>query len=245
MRLPARFPILALVLLAVVVPVAAQNPSAALELTVRTSDDAPLSGAQVLIEGLGMRGVTDQNGYVRIPNLPIGQLGVQVRYLGYASLDETLSFEAARATRILVKLTPTPIALQEINVRGRRRILETRGFYDRQRFGLGTYFTRDDINRLSPRQLSDVLRRVGGIAVRGSPFGALPTAEIRGPSSASNRCPIQYYVDGTLTVGFNIDYVMPRDVEGLEIYKGAATVPPEYNKGTARCGVILIWTRVD
>lgn len=57
------------------------------------------------------------------------------------------------------------------------------------------------------------------------------------------RCPIQYYVDGTFVALFNIDEILPGDVEGMEIYRGAATIPAEYNKGTAICGLILIWTR--
>ena len=64
-------------------------------------------------------------------------------------------------------------------------------------------------------------------------------------TSMGRRCPIQYYVDGVATTGLNIDDVLPRDVEGLEIYRGSSEIPPSFNRGTALCGVIVIWTRID
>ena len=50
-------------------------------------------------------------------------------------------------------------------------------------------------------------------------------------------------MDGTLTGNMLMDEVRPEDVEGLEIYRGAASLPPEFNKGSAMCGAVVIWTR--
>jgi outer membrane receptor protein involved in Fe transport len=221
----------------------AQASSAALELRVLSAvDDRPLSGAQVLVEGISIRGITDRNGILRVPTLPAGPRKITVRYLGYAPMDEVVSLVPGRPTRLLVRMGIEPIALAPVEVRSRRSILATRGFYDRQRFGQGTFITRDEIVQDNPRYMSDVLRRTSGIQVGSSTFGGRPPASIRG---SAGRCPIQYFVDGALTYNFNIDEVMPGDVEGLEIYRGAATIPAGYNKGTAACGVILIWTRVE
>jgi hypothetical protein len=59
-------------------------------------------------------------------------------------------------------------------------------------------------------------------------------------------CPPQYWVDGVKAFGLNIDDIIPQDVEGIEIYEGASTVPPQFNtkEGTTICGVVLIWTRI-
>lgn len=222
-----------------------QEVGSALEITVRTNeDDRPLSGAQVIIDGAGVRGVTDRAGFLRVSGLAQGEHRVRVSYLGYAPMDKVFTFRTGRPTRVLTRMSVQPIALQEVSVRARQSVLALRGFFERKRFGQGTYITRDEIQAMRPRFMSDVLRRVSGIQVGVTHFGWGPNASIRG-SSTANLCPIQYYVDGTLTVGFNIDYVQPGDVEALEIYRGAATVPPEYNKGTALCGVILIWTRME
>ncbi|MEX2584221.1 MAG: TonB-dependent receptor plug domain-containing protein [Gemmatimonadota bacterium] len=221
----------------------AQESSATLEIIVRSlEDNRPLGGAQVVIEGVGIRGITNSSGFLRVERLPAGARRVTVNYLGYAPMDQVVSLAPGRPNRILVQMGLQPIALAPVTVRSRRSILLDRGFYDRQRSGLGTFLTRADIEDYHPRFMSDVLRRTSGIQVGNSTFGSRPSASIRG---ASGRCPIQYFVDGAMASNFNIDEVTPWDVEGLEIYRGAATVPPAYKKGTSTCGVILIWTRID
>lgn len=233
----------ALALLGAASDLRAQDTSASLEIRVLTAaEERPLAGAQVLVEGVSVRGITDRSGFVRIEHLPAGPRTVSVRYLGYASMQEVISLVPGRPTRLQVRMGVEPIALAPVRVRANRSILLARGFYDRQRSGQGTFLTRQEIQQQNPRYMSDVLRRTSGIVVGGSTFGSRPSAYIRG---GAGRCPIQYFVDGTLTSNFNIDEVQPGDVEGLEIYRGAATIPPAYNKGTATCGVILIWTRID
>jgi hypothetical protein len=46
--------------------------------------------------------------------------------------------------------------------------------------------------------------------------------------------------------GFNIDDMMPGDVEGIELYAGPSVVPPQFNnpRSSVNCGLVLIWTRV-
>src|SRR5690606_18296194 len=124
-----------------------------------------------------------------------------------------------------------------------RSILFTNGFFERRGSGFGTFMTRQEIVAMRPRFMSDVLRRVAGINLVNSPYGGSSRASMRGAKTLAS-CPIQYYVDGAMTGMFNIDEVRPEDVEGLEIYRGAATIPPSFNKGSAMCGVIVIWTRV-
>ena len=44
------------------------------------------------------------------------------------------------------------------------------------------------------------------------------------------NCPPQYFVDGIPTSNFDIDEVLPGDVEGVELYPGSAGVPPQFNR---------------
>lgn len=222
----------------------AQSPgsSSTLEITVTSAmDGRALPGARVIVEGIGISGITDQHGYLRLTGLPPGTRLVEVRYLGYADTAEFLSFNPGRMTRVQFQMPVRPIELTEVRVRGRSNLLATRGFYDRSRSGIGTFLTRGDILRTNPRYLSDYLRRMAGVQVTRGPFGAVTT--MRG--GVGRDCPVQFFVDGTLTHRFNVDVVMPNDIEGMEVYRGSASVPPGFNKGTASCGVILIWTRVE
>jgi hypothetical protein len=56
------------------------------------------------------------------------------------------------------------------------------------------------------------------------------------------------YIDGVqLPAEPNIDnIVMPKELAGIEIYSGPATIPLQYKSTSAGgfCGVILLWTRI-
>jgi hypothetical protein len=220
----------------------AQLPTATLELTVRSSETAePLAGAQVAVEGLGFLGVTDQQGYLRIQGLPEGARALEVRYLGYEPLDETVSFAAGRIARIIVELQIRPISLATVQVRARTTRLDQTGFHDRQRLGHGSFFTRDQIASINPRVMSDVLRRVSGIQLIPHALGStgMPIIRVR-----NSGCPVNYFVDGVpMAPGYNVDFLHPGVVEGMEVYKGGSTVPVAFNRGDLACGLIVIWTR--
>jgi hypothetical protein len=75
--------------------------------------------------------------------------------------------------------------------------------------------------------------------------------------SSGRGCPVQVFVDGLLmtasvmdasgateNAGAAIDdFVSPLSVEGIEVYRGLSTVPPEFLTPEADCGVVAIWTR--
>jgi hypothetical protein len=93
--------------------------------------------------------------------------------------------------------------------------------------------------------LSDMMRMVPGAKV--IPVAGTGMSTLRFNRAQIGRdCPPQYWVDGVKAYNLNIDDIIPSDVEGIEIYPGASTVPPQYNtrEGTTICGVVLIWTRI-
>jgi len=52
------------------------------------------------------------------------------------------------------------------------------------------------------------------------------------------------FLDHVKLTGVRVDdYVLPREVAGVEIYLGAASLPAEYGGADARCGAIVIWTK--
>lgn len=224
-------------------PAHGQQEPTSLRVGVHAADGGhPLVGALVSARGLGLLGVTGPGGAAAFSGLPPGAHTVQARYLGYAPVTMHVRLEPGRAVTMEFALPIEPIVLPEVQVRARPSLLARNGFFDRRGAG-GTFITRDQIERIRPRFLSDLLRRLGGISLTPS-AGGTARARMRGGGLSNRDCPIQYYVDGTMVAGFNIDDVAASDVEGLEIYRGAATVPPVFNKGSAMCGVIVIWTRI-
>ncbi len=223
----------------------AQNATSTLTVTVRSGVTMqPLPGAQVLVQGIGIGGVTGPDGMLRLTGLQVGAREVEVRFLGYSPARSVVVLQPEKASALTFELAMQPIQLAEVRVRTRRSILQVNGFFNRRNSSFGTFMTRQEIEAMRPRFLSDVLRRVAGVSLTNSAHGGSSSARIRG-TKVLGSCPIQYYLDGTMTAMFNIDEVRPEDVEGLEIYRGAATIPPSFNKGTAMCGVIVIWTRIQ
>jgi hypothetical protein len=126
--------------------------------------------------------------------------------------------------------------------------LDKNGFTARQRTGWGTYFTREDIARRKPYQVSDLMREVPGIrVVRG-----IAGASIQGNSASyilgggrGGSC-TRVWVDGfewrVVDAGDIDTFVQPSDIIGLEVYK-AHEAPMQYRGVDDNCITILMWTR--
>ena len=53
------------------------------------------------------------------------------------------------------------------------------------------------------------------------------------------------WLDGQRSPGMEIDEISLGDIEGIELYTGTSTTPPQFWVGTSNhCGTIVIWTRV-
>lgn len=234
-------------LLALAGSASAQEETALLVVTVRSaSNGRPVQGARVSVVGEQAAGVTDAAGVVRLAGVRLGVQAVEARRLGYATRFGMARLAAGEAAELTLALEVQAVRVAEIRVRApeRRRgptYLERMGFERRRASGLGTFVTRADLERRNPRFLSDALRSVAGVVILPSRIGGGHATMGR---TGGTRCPIQYFVDGVLIgPGFNVDDVMAGDVEGLEIYRGGAEVPAEFNRRSAMCGVIVIWTR--
>lgn len=73
-----------------------------------------------------------------------------------------------------------------------------------------------------------------------------PFAQDTTRASAGRRCALRVGLDGRLMdPAFSIDDVPVRDIRGMEVYVGPASVPVEFSglaSGTD-CGLVMIWTR--
>ncbi len=106
---------------------------------------------------------------------------------------------------------------------------------------LATVTVRDTANSLS-RFLSGFDRRLANHAGSAT---FITREEIDKREDLAN-CALQVAVDGQLKEwGFAVNSIPPKEVHGIEIYPGAATIPAEYAsmRRDASCGLIMIWTR--
>ncbi|NIY10058.1 MAG: hypothetical protein GWN02_18020 [Gemmatimonadetes bacterium] len=144
-------------------------------------------------------------------------------------------------------LRPSPIILPAVTARVGRvwRPPPLGGFYERQAIGVGYFLDREALDGAG-RRVSDAFRLVPGIAVECgfNPHACTLRFTRTRDSAWDGRCPIQYYVDGAPLRIESIDEMFgPDEIGGIEIYN-AATVPARFKSArSARCGVIVIWTR--
>lgn len=201
----------------------------------------PVSGARILVPSQDRRTVTGEEGRFRLDSLLPGRHRVRVHYLGYETNPRELELRARHSTRAELWLERTVLSVEDLQVEVTRpRADPMAGFKERREDGFGLFLDRGDINERNPAHTSDLFRSMAGVRVTPNRFGEARVTIGR----FGGRCAPTVYVDGTLTAGMPVDFVMPQSIVGIEVYRGASEVPPQFNKPTERgCGTILIWTR--
>ena len=214
--------------------------------TIKDSAGTPIPGVEVVLLQTKGAVYSDSVGVFRFANIPAGKRSLHFRRLGFApkAVDTQVTEGTTVALAVVLDLSATVIDGMTVEEMTRRRQMLS-DFYERSASGFGHFVTREQIEKRNPMNLSDMMRMIPGARLtplRGGGQATLRFSRAQGPRD----CPPQYWVDGVKTWNLNIDDIVPQDVEGIEVYSGASTVPPQFNtkEGTTICGVILIWTRV-
>lgn len=229
---------------------AGQATAGHLEGSVRLASDlTPLVGARVMIAELDLSALSDSAGYFRIEDVPAGEHEVIVGFLSMvsqASPGVTATIREDRTTEVELLLDiavlPVPALVVEIEALVERGKMA--GFERRRATTFGTFITREEIERVQPRRLSQLFYMVPGVRVIRSPTD--PANTILSTTRSGSVCEMDYYLDGIrqpLNTGFTIDLLPPEDIEGIEIYTGSSRSPAIFAYRGARCGVVAIWTR--
>ena len=150
----------------VVVPLQAQAPASG-SVTGRVSDStgAALPGAQISITALELRGVTDVQGEFTITNVPAGTHQVEVAYLGFRPVVQSVTVTAGQRARMTVALQPS-ISVEE-TVRatairdGQARALNQQRTAD----NVGNVVSADAIGRFPDPNIAEALQRTPGIGI--------------------------------------------------------------------------------
>lgn len=222
---------------------------------------APIAGADVTARSTTGRflrhAVTDPEGRFAFIIQRTAAVELRANHAGYrGNTAPTLYFEEHTFLEVEIRLDPEIMLLAPLEIVG--RAIDASPFLDdfreRVRQGLGVYITRSQIERRRPMFVTDLLRDVPGVQLHGDGAGARPLVSVG--RSTSTPCSARIFVDGLLLNPtmmtpsgpradvFRIDDIVhPGSVEGIEIYRGMSTTPPEFLTADAQCGVIAIWTR--
>jgi len=227
-------------------PAVARNAAAQGTITgaVRDSTGVGIKGAKVSVNGIPLTAESDDSGVFILRGVPPGPASIHVRRLGFTPASVQVVVTNGATTHVNVTVKEVAHELNAVVVYAKRpRHYEgyLAGFYQRRDQGFGRFITGDEIAKRAPLRITDMLRMVPGLQVTESnPIES--HVRIRG-----NRCWPSVWIDGAPAnaAEFDLDWVTPSDIAGIEIYSSIATVPPEFVDplGPRLCGTIVVWTR--
>ena len=213
------------------------------------SSRAPVAGAEVTIAALGLVTRTDSLGRLTFATLPQGSIDITIRHIGYHAQYDRVVITAAPYDSVLFTLAEQPVSLEQMDVSSSERHPFFQGFDQRYRRGIGTFITREQIDARNTMVPSDLFRTLPAVRLvrAGSGMGVrFPSNQmVRGGGRGSNNlCIPMVWVDGQKLPGMEIDDLRATDIEAIEVYRGAATTPPQFAAaGLAQCGAVVVWTR--
>ncbi|HEU0016619.1 MAG TPA: carboxypeptidase regulatory-like domain-containing protein [Longimicrobium sp.] len=244
---------LALALLALLL--GAASPAAAQEVTGWVVDDStgqPVPGVTVTLVGSTQRQVgrtqSDAAGrfYFDVPSAD--RYSLRAARVGYrpahsdaitVAPKDTVVVELRLSTQSVV-LAPLTVMAASASVARDQRMA---GFEARRRSGWGRFMTPEEVEKLNPFYVTDLLQHMGNVRVDGGGFRRSVT--MRG---VTGRCRPYVYVDGyrnRVAEEDGVDSAIPGSrILAIEVYT-ALTTPAEFasQQLAGSCGVIVIWTK--
>lgn len=231
----------------------------------------PVGGARVEIPGTRRRVTTDSAGMATIPVDSAHSLLVISR-LGFRPDTSVLTTAVRSAGVLAVRLIASTQVLEPVGVTATSPTMNAMmtEFEGRRRRAAGgaSFIGPEQFEKSGLPRLTDFLRRgVQGVTLIDSAGILLPVSSRgsvlrtnQGPALGRNpitrrssgdalervHCVLRIAVDGVPKEwGFDLRQIDPREVYGMEIYAGPATIPAQYQSmgRDGFCGLILVWTR--
>lgn len=226
--------------LALASPVLAQDRGRLIGRVAVLATEAPLPNAVVSIADSELSTRTDDDGFFVLRGVPTGPHTVEVSYGGVLSEPFELRMREDgedQVFHLLLDVEPERLPPLEVTVDRPHPVSKMLGFHRRMGREAGWFITREEIEKINPRETSDVFRRIPGIRVRRGVRGRAPLE-----LSRVRNCGIEFFVDGTPAARFSVDEIPPEDIAGIEVYRGVSEVPPRFRRADS-CGAVVIWTR--
>lgn len=219
--------------------------------TVTDSAGRPIEAAQVRLVGSGIIVRTLPDGSFSVA-LPPGSHVVDVRRLGYVPASFTAEAGQSQDVVAAIRLDEAVQRLESMVIAEERGTSASAapGFAERKRRLNAVFVDRQRIDREHPLELTDLLRGAPGIRLQPmkSLMGVTYVPQMRRATALDGHCPMSYYVDGMefepSEQGINAD-VRPAEIEAIEVYQ-PSQVPAQFSSArSAKCGVLVIWTRQE
>ena len=181
-----------------------------------------------------------------------GSYYIMPRRIGFfGSMVGPLAMATRDTFELVVHITPVAMSIGGVTVTASRlpTVDFTRGFEGRRARGIGSFVTREEIERIGAGRTLDLLRGVAGVSViddDGNPgMNELMVVSNRGTRSMAGACRLAMFVDGLQVDDTEINRsYRPSDFEAIEVY-AAAQVPIQFSQRSSECGAILFWSKYE
>ena len=124
-----------------------------------------LPGANVFIENLNKGAITDFDGRFTLLGIPEGEHTLQVSYLGYETVEQTMTVNAGTTSAFELVLVPSSMALQEVQVigmGGQAKALNTQ----KTNINITNVVSTDQIGKFPDANIGDAVKRIPGITMQ-------------------------------------------------------------------------------
>lgn len=205
------------------------------------ASERPVSGARVSLEGV-IAAVTDSLGRFGFAGLETETFLLRVQRLGYGLATRAVVFFDTASMDVVVKLGARATMLSGVMVMDSVDA-DTRNYARRRQSAAGGYFLSegDLANRARTTRVENILSTIPGMVVE---QGIVKVQRGR-ISFLGNNCVdgVQFFVDGAITgPNWTPRFLSPEMIKGVEVYKTAASTPPEYRSLRTACGTVVLWT---
>ncbi|MDO6473698.1 TonB-dependent receptor [Maribacter sp. 1_MG-2023] len=184
--------------------------------TVKDTYGNPLPFASVLVEGLKLGVLTDENGLYSLNNIPKGKYKLVVSFVGYGT--RSILFEIkdkSKKVNLDFTLQESTEDLDEVTINGKSKEtkLETTGF------AVSAIKTKEA--SLRNIQTNELLNTTVGVKIRqNGGLGSEVKYSLNGLSGNSVRIFIDGIPISTYGNSFNLNSIPPSMIKNIEVYKG-------------------------
>jgi hypothetical protein len=192
---------------------------------------------------------TDSVGRFRFTLPGSGTYELRATRIGYAAIGPTeLVADRGQDLEIVLRLGTNAIALAPVEVTVRAaamsRTEEVRNRIEWQRrIGVGSTLTREEIEARAAPTLAALVGSMSSRVRTVAPITGDETIMLASSRSEWGVCIPYFYIDGVRVDGsLETSFLLPEQLEAVELYHGGAQAPSEYIGGS-ECGVVLFWTR--
>lgn len=227
---------------------------------VRDSAGRPIARAEVAIEALSLRTVTDGSGRYLLADVPAGMRLIRVRGIGFQPVAAMVRLESGQAKTHDVILERTPQYLDTVVVRERTKVagVGLAAFAERQRLGFGKFFDTTFLRKNEHRKLQHFLGEIPGVRIVAPPHCASrdcwqppTTMRVAFGRRMGTDCAMLVILDGVALSNatgswegaFDLNAMPLSNLAAVEVYRSAAEIPGEFNGPRSQCGVLVLWTR--